>query len=336
MHKKKKALITGVMGQDGSYLAEFLFEKGYEVYGLINTHKKKIIPYERDIFNKISLIWGDLADIKSLQDACKISQPNEVYNLAAISDLSTAEKYPEKTIDINFTGVKRLLEATRLINPSARFFQALSGRIFDNGFCPQNEETPFIAPQNPYDKAKRKVYEEIIVPYREKNNFFICGGFLFNHESPRRDNRFVTRKITQSLARIKNGSQEILELGNLGAKRDWGFAGDYVEAMWMMLQQDKPNDYVIATGEIHTVKEFVDQAASAIDISILWEGEGINIIGKDKTGKTIIKCNSLFFKEENSISVGDISKIKKKLGWAPKTSFRDLVVMMVKADISNI
>ncbi len=317
----KKALITGITGQDGSYLAEFLLSKGYEVYGL--TRRTSTVNNERigHIEDKIHLIQGDLLDQSSLAEAISQSQPDEVYNLAAQSFVKTSWNQPVLTGEFTALGVTRVLEAIRTFNPKIKFYQASSSEMFGKVTeAPQKETTRF-HPRSPYGVAK--VYGHYItLNYRESYNLFACAGILFNHESPRRGLEFVTRKITNAAARIKLGTQKKLELGNLDAKRDWGFAGDYVEAMWLMLQQQKPEDFVIATGEAHSVKEFVQLA---------FEAAGI----KDWEQYVISNKPEHLRPAEVDHLIGDYTKAKKLLGWKPKTSFKQLVEMMVKADLER-
>lgn len=315
----KKALITGVTGQDGSYLAEFLLEKGYKVYGL--TRRTSTVNNERikHIQDKIELVQGDLLDQSSLSAALMESQPDEVYNLAAQSFVKTSWNQPVLTGEFTALGVTRMLEAIRNVNPKIKFYQASSSEMFGKVTeSPQKETTKF-HPRSPYGVAK--VYGHYItLNYRESYNIFACSGILFNHESPRRGIEFVTRKITNAVARISLGKQEKLELGNLEPKRDWGFAGDYVEAMWLMLQQEKPEDFVIATGENHSVREFVKEAFRVIGIE---DWEKYVVANKEKHMRPA----------EVDYLIGDASKAKKVLGWEPKTSFKELVEMMVKADL---
>ena len=287
----KKALITGVTGQDGSYLAELLLEKGYEVYGIMR--RKSVVDYGNveHIKDKIHFIYADMTDLVSLVNAMRISQADEVYNLAAQSFVATSWEQPLATADIDALGVTNMLEAIRTVKPEAHFYQAATSEMFGKvQEMPQTEKTPFY-PRSPYGVAKLYGFW-ITKNYRESFDLFACSGILFNHESERRGKEFVTRKITHSVARIKQGVQDQIELGNLDAKRDWGHAKDYVYAMWLLLQNDKPEDYVIATNETRTVREFVETAFSHVGIEIAWEGEGINEIGKDKaTGKTLVKVN---------------------------------------------
>jgi len=315
----KRALITGITGQDGSYLAELLLAKGYKVYGL--TRRTSTVNNERieHIQDKITLVQGDLLDQSSLSSAIMESEPEEVYNLAAQSFVKTSWNQPVLTGEFTALGVTRMLEAIRVINPKIKFYQASSSEMFGKVTeTPQKETTRFY-PRSPYGVAK--VYgHDITVNYRESFNLFACSGILFNHESPRRGLEFVTRKISNAVARISLGKQKKLELGDLEPKRDWGFAGDYVEAMWRMLQHDRADDYVVATGENHSVKEFV---ALAFKVS-----------GIDDWEKYVSANKSEHMRPaEVDYLIGDYSKAKKILGWIPSTSFKELVTMMVKADI---
>ena len=315
----KKALITGITGQDGSYLAELLLSKGYEVYGL--SRRTSTVNNERikHIQDKITLLQGDLLDQSSLSSAIAEADPEEVYNLAAQSFVKTSWNQPVLTGEFTAIGVTRMLEAIRNVNPKIKFYQASSSEMFGKVTeTPQKETTRFY-PRSPYGVAK--VYGHYItVNYRESFNMFACSGILFNHESPRRGLEFVTRKISHAVARISLGKQKTLELGGLEPKRDWGFAGDYVEAMWLMLQQEKPDDYVIATGENHSVREFVETAFNTVGISN-WEDHVIS------------NKHEHMRPAEVDYLIGDYSKAKEVLGWKPKTSFKELVEMMVKADI---
>ncbi|RJQ25634.1 GDP-mannose 4,6-dehydratase [Candidatus Parcubacteria bacterium] len=315
----KKALVTGITGQDGSYLAEFLLDKGYEVYGL--TRRTSTVNNERikHIQDKIKLIQGDLLDQTSLSEALKESNPDEVYNLAAQSFVKTSWNQPVLTGEFTALGVTRLLEGIRHINPEIKFYQASSSEMFGKVTeIPQKETTRFY-PRSPYGVAK--VYGHYAtVNYRESYDLFACSGILFNHESPRRGLEFVTRKITNAVSKIYLGKQEKLELGNLESKRDWGFAGDYVKAMWAMLQQETPDDYVISTGETHSVREFVEHAFKSVGIDN-WE-------------KYVISDKEEFLRpaEVDSL-VGDYTKAKNLLKWEPEVKFKELVEMMVEADL---
>ncbi|OGH16557.1 MAG: GDP-mannose 4,6-dehydratase [Candidatus Levybacteria bacterium RIFCSPHIGHO2_02_FULL_40_18] len=315
----KKALITGITGQDGSYLAEFLLKKGYKVYGL--TRRTSTVNFERikHIEDQIELIQGDLLDQGSLHDALYTTQPEEVYNLGAQSFVKTSWNQPVLTGEVTAIGVTRMLEAIRAVNLKIKFYQASSSEMFGKVTETPQKETTRFHPRSPYGVAK--VYGHYItVNYRESYGIFACSGICFNHESPRRGLEFVTRKISHGVARISLGKQKKIELGDLKPKRDWGFAGDYVEAMWHMLQQDEPDDYVIATGENHSVEEFVKLAFDVIGI---------------KNWQDHVEPNKEAHMRPAEVDylVGDYSKAKKVLGWEPKTSFKELVRMMVEADI---
>jgi len=324
----KVALITGITGQDGSYLSELLLEKGYEVHGivrrssLINTHR---IDH---IYDQIKLHYGDLTDSTNLVRVIQQVQPDEIYNLGAQSHVKVSFEMPEYTGQTDGLGTLRILEAVRLLGMESktRIYQASTSEMFGNvQEIPQKETTPFY-PRSPYGVAKVYGYW-IVKNYRESYGLYASSGILFNHESPRRGETFVTRKITQGLSRISVGQQSVLYLGNLNAKRDWGHAKDFVEAMWLMLQQDEPDDYVIATGEQYSVREFVEAAAPYFGMSIAWEGEGINEVGIDKlTKRTVIKVSPKYFRPaEVETLLGDATKAKEKLGWEPKISFEQLV-----------
>ena len=328
----KKALITGITGQDGSYLAEFLLSKGYKVYGMYRRTSVDVFERIGEIKDKINLVQGDVTDVSSMTRILKEIKPDEIYNLAAQSFVPASWTQPISTGDITAIGVTRLLESIRLANPKIRFYQASSSEMFGKAQeTPQTENTPFY-PRSPYGVAKVYAYW-ITKNYRESYGLHASNGIMFNHESIRRGKQFVTRKITHSAAKIKLGLQEYFELGNLDAKRDWGFAGDYVEAMWLMLQQGKPDDYVISTGEAHSVKEFTDEAFKVAGMEIKWEGSGLNEVGK-VDGKAVVKVNPKFYRPAEVESLlGDSAKAKRSLGWTPKTSFKQLVKMMVDSDI---
>ncbi len=317
----KRALITGVTGQDGSYLAELLLEKGYEVHGIVRRASTESFERIEHLAGKIHLHQADLLDQLSIIDVMKESDPHEVYNLAAQSFVPTSWKQPVLTGEFTSIGVTRVLEAIRLLGPDRiRFYQASSSEMFGKvQEVPQKEDTPFY-PRSPYGVAK--VYGHwITVNYRESYNMFCCSGILFNHESERRGREFVTRKVTDGVARIKLGLASELRLGNLDSKRDWGFAGDYVRAMWLMLQQDQPDDYVVATGETHTVRRLVELAFAAVDLD--WQ-------------KYVKIDQSLVRPAEVDLLIGDPAKAKKKLGWVPEVSFEQLVERMVKADVARL
>ncbi len=333
----KKALITGITGQDGSYLAELLLEKGYEVYGI--WRRKATVDYGNieHLKDKVHLIYADMTDAVSLITAMKISQADEVYNLAAQSFVKTSWDTPIGTADIDGIGVTNMLEAIRIVKPEARFYQASTSEMFGKvQAIPQNEETPFY-PRSPYGVAK--LYGHWITKnYRESYDMFACSGILFNHESERRGLEFVTRKITHAAVMISLGLQDHLELGNLDAKRDWGHSKDYVKAMWLMLQADTPDDYVIATNETRTVREFADTAFKHVGIELKWEGEGVNEKGIDaKTGKVLVSVNSEFFRPaEVELLLGDPAKAEKKLGWKREIDFSALVKRMVENDLKLV
>lgn len=332
----KNALITGITGQDGSYLAELLLEKGYNVYGI--WRRKATVDYGNiaHLKDKVTLIYADMTDPVSLITAMKISQADEVYNLAAQSFVSTSWDTPISTADINAVGVVNMLEAIRTVKPEARFYQASTSEMFGKvQEIPQKETTPFY-PRSPYGVAK--LYGHWITKnYRESYGMFACSGILFNHESERRGLEFVTRKITDAAVRISLGRQEYVELGNLDAKRDWGHSKDYVRAMWLMLQQDNPDDYVIATNETRTVREFAETAFRHVGIEVEWQGEGVDEIGINKeNGKTIVKINKKFFRPaEVELLLGDPTRAENALGWKREISFSELVERMVKNDMEK-
>ncbi len=321
----KKALITGITGQDGSYLAEFLLEKGYEVYGIVrrtSSMSRGRIDHLRGGAwgDQIHLIYGDLGDASRLARIIRMVRPDEIYNLGAQSHVQISFEIPEYTMDTVLMGTVRVLEALRGAGLEARFYQASSSEMYGRVVeTPQTELTPF-RPRSPYAVAKVAAHH-ITVNYRESYEMFACSGILFNHESPRRGENFVTRKITRGVAEIKKGHREKLKLGNLDASRDWGFAGDYVEAMWLMLQQDRPEDYVIATGESHSVREFLNEAFGAVDLD--WE-------------QYVEVDPSLFRPSEVEILMGDASKARRQLGWEPKVGFKELVRMMVESDLAAL
>ena len=333
----KKVLITGITGQDGSYLAELLLSKGYEVYGLMRRKSKVDYGNISHLVDKVNLIYGDMTDIVSLISAMYTSQADEVYNLAAQSFVATSWEQPIATAEIDALGVTNMLEAIRIVNPKARFYQASTSEMF--GLVqeiPQSETTPFY-PRSPYGVAK--LYGHWITKnYRESYQLYACSGILFNHESERRGKEFVTRKITNAVANIKFGKQSVLELGNMDAKRDWGHAQDYVNAMWLMLQQNQPDDYVIATGETRTVREFVDIAFKKADIELQWQGEGINQIAINKdNGETVVKVNPKFFRPaEVELLLGNATKAEKELSWKREVSFDQLVERMVQSDLARV
>lgn len=330
----KSALITGITGQDGSYLAELLLEKGYEVYGIMR--RKSTVDYGNiaHLTDKVHLIYADMTDMASLVYAMQQSQADEVYNLAAQSFVATSWDTPVGTADIDAIGVTNMLEAIRIVKPEARFYQASTSEMFGKvQEIPQKETTPFY-PRSPYGVAK--LYGHWITKnYRESYDMYACSGILFNHESERRGEEFVTRKISMAVAKIKAGLQDCLELGNLSAKRDWGHSRDYVKAMWLMLQQDEADDYVISTGETHEVREFVTLAFKAADMEVEWHGEGVDeyatLAGTDKV---VVKVNEKFYRPaEVDLLLGCCDKAEAKLGWEREVSYEQLVTLMVENDI---
>ena len=339
----KKALITGITGQDGSYLAELLLEKGYEVHGIIrrassfNTGRIDHLykdPHVNDI--KMFLHYGDLTDSSGISRLIEKIQPDEIYNLAAQSHVGVSFESPEYTADVTGLGTLRLLDAIKDARVDTKFYQASTSELFGLIQEPvQNEETPFY-PRSPYGVAKLYSFW-ITKNYRESYDMYACNGILFNHESPRRGETFVTKKITRGLARILAGKDDCLYLGNMDAKRDWGYAKDYVEGMWRMLQQDSPDDFVLATGETHSVREFVEESCKVAGVDLKWQGEGEKETGIDKnTGKTIIKIDQRYFRPaEVELLLGDPSKAKKELGWEPTTTFKELVKIMMEDDLKN-
>lgn len=337
----KKALITGITGQDGSYLAEFLLEKGYEVHGMIrrsstfNTERIEHIfqdPHEKEA--RLFLHYGDLSDGSNISRMIEKIVPDEIYHLGAQSHVRVSFDMPEYTGDVTGLGTLRLLDAIRESGLKTKFYQASSSEMF--GLVqetPQKETTPFY-PRSPYGCAKVYAYW-ITKNYRESYGLFACNGILFNHESPRRGETFVTRKITRGLSHIKHGLDTKLYLGNLDAKRDWGYAKDYVEGMWLMLQQDQPDDYLLATNETHTVREFIEEVCRYMDMEVEWKGEGVKEKGVvRKTGETIIEIDPRYFRPaEVDLLIGDYSKAKEKLSWEPKVTFRELARIMAEADM---
>jgi len=339
----KKALITGITGQDGSYLAELLLEKGYEVHGIIrrsssfNTGRINHLyqdPHKKD--PTLFLHFGDITDSTNISRLLEKIQPDEIYNLAAQSHVKVSFHLPEYTAQTAGLGVLRILDAIKETKIKTKFYQASSSEMFGKiQESPQNENTRFY-PRSPYGVAKLFGHW-ITKNYRESYDLFAVSGILFNHESPRRGSTFVTKKITEALVKIKQGSQEKLHLGNLDARRDWGYAKDYVYGMWLMLQQDTPDDYVLATGETHSVREFVEVAAKLLDMDVVWEGEGLNEKGIDRnTGKVIVEIDPNYFRpSEVELLLGDASKAKEKLGWEPKVKFAELVKIMLEADLKK-
>lgn len=336
----KKALITGITGQDGSYLAELLLEKGYEVHGIIRRassfNTMRIDHLYKDRHNKdikLFLHYGDVTDSSNLNRLLEKIQPNEIYNLAAQSHVKVSFDVPEYTAEVDAVGTLRFLDAIKETGLKTKFYQASTSELYGKvQEVPQTEKTPFY-PRSPYAVAKLYGYW-IIVNYREAYNIFACNGILFNHESPRRGETFVTRKITIAAVKIKAGKQDKLFLGNLDSLRDWGYAPDYVEGMWRILQREQPDDFVLATNEMHSVREFTDLTFKELGIEIDWQGNGINEKGVDrKTGKILVEVDPEYFRPtEVEQLLGDYSKAKKLLGWEPKVKFKELVKIMAKAD----
>jgi GDPmannose 4,6-dehydratase len=340
---RKKALITGITGQDGSYLAELLLEKGYEVHGIIrrsssfNTSRIDHIYKDRHA-NGASLFlhYGDLSDSSNISRLIEKIKPDEIYNLGAQSHVRVSFDMPEYTADVVGLGALRILDAIKESGLKTKFYQASSSEMYGKVMeIPQKETTPFY-PRSPYGVAKVFAYWTT-VNYRESYGIFACNGILFNHESPRRGSTFVTKKITEGLVKIKKGKQDVLYLGNLDSKRDWGHAKDYVYGMWLMLQAKKPDDYVLATGETYSVREFIYEACKILGMDLVWKGKGLNEIGIDKkTGKTIIKIDPRYFRPaEVDLLIGDSSKARKVLKWIPKIGFKDLVKLMIEEDLKS-
>lgn len=336
----KTAIITGVTGQDGSYLAELLLSKGYQVYGLVRRTSQP--TQGRSLINHLltnedfHLVNGDLTDQSSIDNAVNEIQPDEFYNLGAQSFVPESWRSPTMTADVTGLGALRCLEAIKLVKPDCKFYQAGSSEQFGEvREIPQNELTPFY-PRSPYGCAKVFAYE-ITRNYRESYGLYACTGILFNHESPRRGLEFVTRKVTMTVARISNGLDEFLSIGNVKAKRDWGFAGDYVEMQWRMLQQEEPEDFVVATGETNSVQDMINMAFKRVGFNLTWSGEGVDTIATDENGIIRVKTNPKFFRPaEVDLLVGDYSLASQKLGWKPSTSFEELVNMMVDNDVKVV
>jgi len=339
----RKALITGITGQDGSYLAELLLEKGYEVHGIIrrsssfNTQRIDHLytdPHEHDI--RLHLHYGDMTDSSNLNRLLEQTAPDEIYNLAAQSHVQVSFEVPEYTAEVDAIGTLRLLDGIREVGIQCRFYQASTSELYGKvQEAPQSEKTPFY-PRSPYAVAKLYAFW-IVKNYREAYNLFACNGILFNHESPRRGATFVTRKITRAVAAIKRGKQECLYMGNINSRRDWGFAGDYVKGMWLMLQADRADDYVLATGKTWSVREFIEKAFKVADMTIDWEGEGLEEIGICReSGKTIIRIDPRYFRPtEVDLLLGDPSRAGKELGWKPEVDLDELISMMVTYDLNG-
>ena len=340
----KKALVTGITGQDGSYLLEILLEKGYEVHGIIRRSSSFNTGRIDHLYNnpeingkKMFLHYGDVTDTSNLNRLLEAIEPNEIYNLAAQSHVKVSFEIPEYTAEVDAVGTLRFLDAIRETGLRTRFYQASTSELFGKvQEIPQSEKTPFY-PRSPYGVAKLYGYW-IVVNYREAYGIYACNGILFNHESPRRGETFVTRKITLAASRIKLGLQNKLTIGNLHSKRDWGYAPEYCEGMWRMLQQDKPEDYILATGETHTVKEFIETVFSELEMDLIWKGEKEKEIGiAQKDGKVLVEVDPRYYRPtEVELLIGNPAKAKEKLGWAPKTTFSGLAKMMANADFEKV
>ncbi len=344
MSERKKALITGITGQDGSYLAELLLEKGYEVHGMVrrsssfNTGRIDHLFNDTDILNNsLFLHFGDLTDSSNLNRLLEKIVPNEIYNLGAQSHVQVSFEIPEYTAEVDAMGTLRFLDAIKETGIQSKFYQASTSELFGKiQEVPQTEKTPFY-PRSPYGVAKLYSYW-IIINYREAYDLFACNGILFNHESPRRGETFVTRKITRAAARIKYGLQDKVTLGNLNAKRDWGYAPEYVEGMWQMMQLDKADDFIMATGETHSIREFANIVFKELGMGLEWQGEGVNEEGIDsKTGKTLVAVNPRYFRPtEVDLLIGDAAKAQKTFGWKPKVKFDKLAKIMAIADWKKV
>jgi len=340
----KRALITGITGQDGSYLAELLLEKGYHVHGIVRRsssfNRGRIEHLYRDggkFSDRITLHYGDISDNTTFSTVLEKIAPHEIYNLGAQSHVKVSFEIPEYTLEVNGLGTLKLLDLINKLELNCRFYQASTSELFGAAaISPQNEETPF-HPRNPYAISKLLAYW-VTVNYREAYGIYACNGILFNHESPRRGLSFVTRKITRGVADIAAGRSEAIRLGNLNARRDWGFAGDYVKAMWLMLQQDTPADYVISTGQCHSIRDFCEAAFARIGRRVVWEGQGVNEKGRDqKSGQILVEVDPAYFRPADvELLVGDSSRAARDLGWTPQVSFVDLVSMMVDHDLQGV
>lgn len=337
----KKALITGITGQDGYFLSQFLLEKGYAVYGLARRNSQKSLGsleyLPEEIKKQIKIYWGDITDCFFVEKIIKENSFDEIYHLAAQSFVHLSFDNPKLTYDVNIGGTLNVVNAIKEYSPKSRLYFAATSELFGKAKeYPQNENTPFY-PRSPYAVSKLAGFWTI-KNYRESYNLFMSNGILFNHESEMRGSEFVTRKISLGVAKIHYGLQEFIELGNLDAKRDWGYAKDYIEGMWKILQYERPDDFVLATGENHSIREFVEEAFHIIDKEIIWEGEGVNEVGKDKeTGDILIKVNPAYFRPaEVEHLIGDASKARRELDWEPKTKFKDLVKLMVEIDIERL
>ncbi|TSC67474.1 MAG: GDPmannose 4,6-dehydratase [Parcubacteria group bacterium Gr01-1014_73] len=330
----KRIFITGIAGQDGSYLSELLAKTDCQIFGLTNQkYSNNPVSLEaiKKLGGKVILIDGDITDTNLLGKIFKDIKPHEIYNLAAISSVSESFKIPERVMEVNFRAFKRLVDEALIVVPKVRIYQASSSEMFGKAFAPQNEKTDFM-PVSPYGESKLRAYREVVLEYRKKKGIHICSGIMFNHESPRRGESFVTQKIVTDLSKVKLRLLAHLELGNLDVERDWGFAGDYVKAMYLILNHDKADDYVIATGKSHTVRDFVNETAKNLGLKIKWRGQGEREEAIDNKGKILVKVNPIFYRsKELNATIGDSAKARKILGWKPRVNFEGLVKMMVKA-----
>ena len=333
----KRALITGIAGQDGSYLAEWLLDHDYEVYGLVRRVNTDSLMRLEHVKDRIHLLRGNMLDTSTIEQAIRTAHPHEIYNLAAQSHVGDSFDCPEETREINYFGLGRVVDEVLDFDSSIRVYQASTGEMFGSTPPPQHEGSAF-EPVSPYGKAKLRAHQNFVEGYRTRHNLFICSGFLFNHESPRRSKQFVTRKITHSMAKIEFGLQESFSLGNLDARRDWGYAGDYVQAMWLMLQRKKPEDYVLATGESHTVREFVEEVARVLGVSIRWEGNGAEEKGWcEQLKRFIVSVDPEYYRPQEVHDLrGDAHKAHRDLGWHPTTKFQALVRMMALSDLELV
>lgn len=331
-----RALVTGMAGQDGSYLAELLLRKGYEVYGLVRHEGDNALLQIPMLKDRVHVLYGDICDTDSLERAILVSAPDEIYNLASQSDVGSSFSRQKETMEVNYYGLGKLVRVAMKKKSDARIFQASSSEMFGKTSPPQNEDSSF-QPVNPYGEAKLKAHQDFVVGYRQKFNLFICSGFLFNHESPRRSARFVTRKISIGMAKIKLGLQGSFKLGYLDAKRDWSFAGDFVEAMWLMLQEHAPHDYVMASGQSHSVRDFVNRSAAVLGMKLMWDGEGLNEVARDESGTIVVSIDEKYYRpSEPDNLLGDSTRARKSLGWKPKENFDSLVEMMVRSDYEQL
>jgi GDPmannose 4,6-dehydratase len=337
--QQPRALITGVTGQDGSYLAELLASKGYRVFGLArrSSHDIPLSIEALRLQGTLEIIHGDIRDSESITRALGIAQPTEIYNLASQSHVGVSFDCREETFAVNYLAAKHLVTTARTQLPGVKIYQASSSEMFGASTPPQNESTPF-TPNNPYGESKARAHVECVLAEREKFGTFVCAGILYNHESPRRGKNFVTRKITHSFAKIKLGLQETLEVGNIYSERDWGYAPDYVQAMWQILQQPKPDDYIISTGVLHSVKDFIHSAALAIAMPLTWHGSGSDECAIDENGIPRVRINKEFYRPNDHTNnlVGDNTKAKTVLGWSPTVTFDELVHIMINADLAEL